>query len=265
MRPARWLVTGWLAAALAMGAAAQTAEVTDLPTRADVRLRVLAIRPAAEPPAVLVLLTGGGGHLGIYDNGSLRNEGNFLVRSRSLFVEAGYAVVLVDTPSDRRELRGDFRESAEHATDLGAAIGWARRTFGKPVWVVGTSRGTQSAVNAAVRLQGEARPDGVVLTSTILESTRFGTSTARPVQEMDLAQLSLPVLVLHHAQDPCQVCPPGRLPELMARLPAARSELVTYTGGRSQGQPCEAFSFHGFNGIEPRVVGDIAAWIRAHP
>lgn len=244
-------------------AGAQPAQVLDLPTPRGVHERVLALRPEGEPQAVLVLLTGGNGLLGIFDNGSMRHDGNFLVRSRSLFVQQGHAVVLVDTPSDRRELRGDFRESAEHAADLGAAIQWARRTFGKPVWVVGTSRGTQSAANAAVRLQGDAAPDGLVLTSTILESSRFGTSTARPVQEMALDGLAMPVLVVHHRQDPCQVCPPARLPELMARLPAGRSELLTYEGGSTQGQPCDALSYHGFNGIEPRVVADIARWIGA--
>jgi hypothetical protein len=242
-------------------AAAQTAEVLDLPTRAGVQERVLVLRPAGEPGAVVVLLTGGGGRLGIFDNGSLRFDGNFLVRSRSLFVQHGYAVVLVDVPSDRRDLTGNFRESAEHAADLGAIVAWARRGFAKPVWLVGTSRGTHSAANAGVRLTGEQAPDGVVLNSTILDSSRFGATSARPVQEMGVEQLRAPVLVQHHAQDACQVCPPQRLPELMAKLPAG-SKLLTYEGGNTQGPPCEAFSHHGFNGIEERVVADIAAWIR---
>ncbi|MEJ8836460.1 alpha/beta hydrolase [Ramlibacter sp. AN1133] len=257
----------WLAAlALALGgivpAIAQTSQVLDLPTPRGVQQRGLAIRPEGEPERVLLLLTGGGGALGIFDNGSLRHDGNFLIRSRSLFVQQGQAVVLVDTPSDRRELRGDFRESEEHAQDLGAVVAWARRTFARPVWIVGTSRGTQSAANAAVRLAGDAAPDGVVLTSTILGSSRFGTSTARPVQEMGVEKLRMPVLVMHHAQDACQVCPPQRLPELMAKLPAGRSALRTYEGGRSQGPLCEPLAYHGFNGIEDRVVADMVAWMR---
>jgi hypothetical protein len=48
----------------------------------------------------------------------------------------------------------------------------------------------------------------------------------------------------------------------MAKLPAGRSALKTYTGGRSQGPLCEPFAYHGFNGIEDRVVADMVAWMR---
>lgn len=264
MRRAAGIAGLALAAACALPARAQTAQVLDLPSRPGVQQRVLALRPAGEAAATLVLLPGGDGQVGIFGNGSLRNERNFLTRTRMLFVEQGFAVVLVDTPSDRRDLGGNFREGAENAADVGAAIAWARRTVGKPVWVVGTSRGTHSAANAALRLQGDAAPDGVVLTSTVLDSSRFGSSTARPVQEMGVEKLRVPVLVVHHAGDGCAVTPPQRLPELMARLPAG-AELLTYTEGRSQGALCEALSHHGFNGIEERVVADVAAWIRRRP
>jgi hypothetical protein len=40
-----------------------------------------------------------------------------------------------------------------------------------------------------------------------------------------------------------------------------RSELLAFRGGVSRGDPCEAFAYHGFNGIEQEVIGQIAAWI----
>ncbi|HZY20632.1 MAG TPA: alpha/beta hydrolase [Ramlibacter sp.] len=261
-----WAVAGaLLLAVLRAPALAQEAQVVDLPTRPGVQLRMLVVRPAADVSSVLVLLTGGGGQLGIYPNGSMRRDGNFLVRSRQLFVSHGHAVVLLDTPSDQPELRGSFRDSAEHAQDLGAAVAWARRSFGKQVWLVGTSRGTHSAANGALRLRDEQAPDGLVLTSTILDSARFGNVTAIPVQQWPLHELRMPVLVVHHQDDACQVCPPARLPELMARLNPGTSQLVTYAGGRSQGPACEAFAHHGFNGLEERVVADISGWIRSRP
>jgi hypothetical protein len=42
---------------------------------------------------------------------------------------------------------------------------------------------------------------------------------------------------------------------------APRKELLTFDGGTSRGDPCEARAYHGFNGIEPDVVAKIAAWI----
>lgn len=252
-------------ALLAVGARAQETKVVDLDTRPGVKLRMLAIRPAAEPASTVILLNGGPGFVGIYDNASMQRDGNFLIRSRQVFQQLGHAVLVLDTPSDMRELRGQFRDSAEHATDLGAAVAWARQQYGKPVWLVGTSRGTHSAANGAFRLRGDQAPDGIVLTSSILESSRFGTSQAKAVQDWDWSQVRQPVLVVHHKQDACQVCPPARLPELMGKLRPQASQLLTYEGGRSQGPDCEAFAYHGFNGIERQVVGDISAWIKARP
>jgi pimeloyl-ACP methyl ester carboxylesterase len=241
------------------------AQVVDLDTRPGVKLRMLVGKPAAPPSSIVILLNGGTGFVGIYDNGSMQREGNFLIRSRGVFEQLGHAVLVLDTPSDKRELRGDFRDGAEHAADLGAAVAWARQQFGKPVWLVGTSRGTHSAANGAFRLRDAQAPDGIVLTSSVLESSRFGTSEAKPVQNWDWSQVRQPVLVVHHRQDACQVCPPARLPELMARLRPQASQLLTYEGGLTRGADCEAFAYHGFNGIESQVVGDISAWIKARP
>lgn len=258
-------VLWWLVSLLLVAAPAFAQDVVDLPTRPGVQVRLLVVRSASSPSSVAVLLTGGTGHVGIYPNGSVERGGNFLVRSRQLFANGGQVAVVMDSPSDQPELRGTFRDGPEHAADLGAVVAWAHRTFGKPVWLVGTSRGTHSAAAGAVQLRGEQAPDGIVLTSTILIANPPRNPNARPVQLWPLEQLHMPVLVQHHEQDGCQFTPPQRLPELMARLPAATSKLITYTGGASRGPECEAFAHHGFNGIEPQVVGDMSAWMRAHP
>lgn len=257
------LVAAAAALVLSMHATAQSAQVVDLPTRPGVQERLLVLRPAGEVASVLLLLTGGVGQLGIADDGSLARGGNFLVRSRQLFVERGHAVVLVDTPSDHAQLLGSFRDTPEHAADLGAAVAWARRTFSRPVWLVGTSRGTHSVANGGIRLQGDQAPDGLVFTSTVLGSSRRAPVTARPVQDWPLEQLHVPVLVMHHEDDTCGVCAPQQLPELMRKLRPGASKLVTYAGGRSEGPPCEALAHHGFNGQETQVVDDMSAWIRS--
>jgi pimeloyl-ACP methyl ester carboxylesterase len=248
----------------ASSALAQTPQVVDLSGRPGVTERMLVLQPP-EPAATVILLTGGEGRVQIFDGGSIgRGGGNFLVRSRERFAAQGLATIVLDGPSDRADLNGSFRESAEHAADLGAVVRWAREHVGKPVWLVGTSRGTQSVAAAALQLQGASAPDGIVLTSTILGRSARSRVTARPVLEMPLGNLKMPVLVVHHQQDPCPICDPSRLPALMAKLPPATSQLLTYTGGISTGPPCEAFSHHGYNGIEDRVVAGIAQWIRAH-
>ncbi|MDE2607017.1 MAG: alpha/beta hydrolase [Burkholderiales bacterium] len=256
-----------LAAALWLAAVpAWAQQVVDLPSRPGVTERMLVL-PNSSASATVLLLTGGSGHVNIKDSGQIARAENFLVRTRERFRQEGFNVLVLDAPSDhgaRPYLGGGFRDSAEHVADLGAVVHWARQQFGLPVWIVGTSRGTQSAAHAAEVLAPPAGPDGIVLTSTILLRSPRGGDQGRPVPEMDLGRIAVPVLVVHHEQDPCPICQPGQLPGLMKRFAPGRAELKTYTGGDSQGPACEPWSHHGYNGIEDRVVADIAAWIRQH-
>lgn len=246
--------------ALPMLASAQlTQGVIDLPTRAGVTQRMLVISPA-QPKAAVVLLAGGHGGLQMFPSGSMKwGEGNFLVRSRERFAEQGLLVAVVDAPSDKQSapyLSGS-RQTAEHVADMKAVIAWLRESAKVPVWLVGTSRGTQSAAYVATELAGGDSPDGVVLTSTILSDKR-----GRPVPAMPLTKIRIPVLVVHHEQDGCSYCLFADMPLLMSQLKSnARHELITFKGGQSTGDPCAAFGYHGFNGIEADVVSQIAAWV----
>jgi pimeloyl-ACP methyl ester carboxylesterase len=243
-------------------APAQPAEkVVDLPTRPGVTQRMLLTEvPGAK--AAVVLLAGGHGGLQIQNDGSMRwGSGNFLVRSRALFAQQGVTVVVVDAPSDKQaepHLSG-HRQRPEHVADLQAVIAWLRATAKVPVWLVGTSRGTQSAAHVATSLDAPHGPDGVVLTATILTDPR-----GRPVTAMALERLRVPVLVVHHQQDGCSHCPYGEVPTLMGKLVnVPRAQAIGMTGGITRGDPCEAASHHGFNGIEAEVVQKTVAWMLA--
>lgn len=237
----------------------QTAEVVDVPTRNGVTQRFLWSAPES-PKAVAVLMVGGNGGLRISADGGIGAlSGNFLARTRQLYLAQGIAVALVDAPSDRQSppyLAG-FRQTTEHAADIQAVIAAVRKRSGKPVALVGTSRGTQSAAYLALQLADAGGPDALVLTSTILTDP-----AGRAVPKMPLETLRIPVLVVHHQDDGCKHCLASDLPLLTSHLPA-RHKVLTYQGGRSVGDPCEAMAYHGFNGIEERVVQDIVQWIAA--
>jgi len=239
-------------------AAAQ--KVVDIPTRPGVTQRFLLITPDS-PKAAVILFAGGHGGLQISDSGAFGwGGGNFLVRSRQLFASQGLAVAVVDAPSDRQNLNY-FRQTAEHAADIKAVIAWLRDNLRVPVWLVGTSRGTQSAAYIATRLGSGGGPDGIVLTSSILADRR-----SAAVPELGLETLNVPVLVVHHEEDGCRVCLFSDMPRLMEKLAALpRKELVTFKGGSNVGDPCEARAYHGYNGLEPEVVSRIAVWITAKP
>ena len=252
-----------LAFLLSSPAVAQTPRVVDVPTRAGVTQRILLL-PTANAKATVILFAGGDGGIQIAPDGSIRRSGNFLVRSRELFAAQGLAVAVIDAPSDRQDppFLSNFRQSAEHVADIKATIAWLKQELKLPVWLIGTSRGTQSAAYAAIQLsQTEGSPDGVVLTSSILADRR-----SRPVPHMALDRLSAPVLVVHHRLDGCRACLYSDLPQLTDKLKhLKKTATLVFDGGDSVGDPCEARAYHGFNGIESEVTRQIAAWITGAP
>jgi hypothetical protein len=86
--------------------------------------------------------------------------------------------------------------------------------------------------------------------------------TGRPVPAMPLQNVAIPVLVVHHEQDGCKYCSYREIPRLIEKFSSApQKELMTFKGGENRGDPCEAFAYHGFNGLEKDVVAKIAEWI----
>ena len=259
------LCTALVTLLFSITAGAQLAEqVVDLPTRPGVTQRMLIVMPP-EPKAAVILLAGGHGGLQISSTGSIAwGKNNFVVRTRQLFAAQWLAVAVLDAPSDRQSppyLSG-FRQTVEHAKDLKAAIAWMRDTTHLPVWVVGTSRGTQSAAYVATQLSVAGAlegPDGIVLSSTILTDPQ-----GRPVPAMPLEKLRIPVLVVHHEQDNCQYCAFSDISMLTRKLThSARSDVLSFKGGENRGDPCGALGYHGFSGIESDVVRQTAQWLLA--
>ena len=232
---------------------AQTPRVLDVPSRAGVTQRFLLLQ-TENAKAAVILFAGGHGGLQLATDGTMKAlRGNFLVRSRDLFAAQELAVAVIDAPSDRQNLSG-FRDSARHVADVKAVIAWLRTELKIPVWLVGTSRGTQSAAYVATQL---APADGVVLTSSVLVDRR-----ERPAPDMALGRINVPVLVTHHRQDGCRACLYADLPRLTDKLKhLKKTEVMVFDGGDNVGDPCEARAYHGYNGIEAEVVAKISAWI----
>lgn len=250
----------WLLVTIAAPVRAE--EVVTVPTRDGVTQSFILIK-ADKPVAAVVLLSGGNGDIDLSASGPGKPN-NFLVRSRALFAEQGMVVAVPDVSSEYKaypdKLTGR-RTSEAHAQDIRAVIDYLRKQTHLPVWVVGTSRGTISAVNAAVRL-GKQGPDGIVLTSTVTKTNKWLAAT---VYDVDLSRVTVPVLVVHNESDGCRLSPFDGLNRLKGKLDRApKVEFVTYHGGDApRSAPCQALSYHGFLGLEPRVVRGITDWIKA--
>jgi pimeloyl-ACP methyl ester carboxylesterase len=79
---------------------------------------------------------------------------------------------------EERALELPHDPTSEHAADVKQAIAAMREVAPVPVWLVGTSMGSLSAANAAARLP-EGGPDGIVLTSSVTETSKASYETTR--------------------------------------------------------------------------------------
>jgi hypothetical protein len=232
-------------------------EVRELETRPGITVRFIYAR-APNAVAGAVLFQGGGGNIGLFSNGTMRNTG-FLATAAQRFNDNGITVAIPDVPSDRRDL-DNFRDSQEHAQDNAALIGFLRRETGLPVWAIGTSNGSLSATASAVLLQDKG-PDGLVLTSSVTDAPK---PALHLVSAVPLGGIKQPVLLVHHKQDGCKFCPFDAMPALLAEFKSAKKvELISAEGGHAEagGNPCHG-GYHQFLGIEAAVTRDIADWIK---
>lgn len=237
-----------------------------LKTRPGVEQKFILLKPE-KPVASIILFAGGKGalNLGSFFGATTMDWGrnNFLVRTRERFARQGMMVAVVDAPSDRQGDEGmyhGFRESKEHVQDIDQVIAYLRRLAAVPVWLVGTSRGTESATHLAIHSQ--QRPDGIVLSSSMSVANRKGSA----LTQMPLDRILQPALIVQHEQDACRVTPPQGAREIAAKMKnAKRVQVKWFRGGDSPvSGPCNALSYHGFLGIENQVVETIAGFIRSN-
>ena len=235
-------------------------DIVTLPTRGGVTQSYLLSAPEkGKVRAVAILFAGGPGKVDLERETAhtTLDRGNFLVRSRQLFVRNDIAAAVVDAPSDQSQGMDDqFRLGGAHAEDIGKVIADLRTRFPSlPVFLVGTSRGTISAASIG-RHAGKA-VDGVVLTATLFLPTK-----GRPgLSGFDFASIPSPLLFVHHVDDGCTYTPHSSARRLADRYP-----LISVSGGLPpQSKPCDALSAHGFLGREADTVSAIAKWMLKEP
>jgi hypothetical protein len=182
--------------------------------------------------AGIILVAGGDGNLAISADGQImRLRGNQLIRTRGMYRAAGLAVLTVDI-----------------GVDLGAAVQYMRGIV-RSVTLAGTSRGT---LRIAQAVAAGARPNAVVFTAGFMQQVQgiLGSPGVLPR-----------TLVVHHRQDGCRVTPPDAV-EPFKQWGGSKVRVVWMTGGRDQGDPCQANGHHGFAGLDGRVVSAVASFAK---
>jgi hypothetical protein len=224
-----------------LGAVAMFAGLAYAPAKADETVsiggsRAVLIKPKA-PHASVILMPGGDGNIRAGDHGDIHGlTGNQLVRTRNSYAARGLAVLVVDS-----------------GTDLSSAVQYMA-AIKRPVTVIGTSRGT---IRAAEGIARGARPDALVLTSGFLSPASGGSYSVMSILG---SPASLPrTLVIHHSADSCKATLPAGVDPFI-KWSAGRARVAWISGGQSEGDPCEAFAHHGFNGQDGQVVGIAAGF-----
>lgn len=240
-------------------ATGQTGQVESVETRPGIKVQVLFI---GQPDAVanVVLLAGGHGAVTFYPNGEPNAlAANFLIRTRNHFTNHRLNVAIPGAPSDRPAGVLDSRNSPEYAEDLQAILAAVRKRANLPTWLIGTSAGTVGVAAASANLSKERGPDGIVLNSSNISPSHPRSVLA----EKGLGDIRVPVLIQHHEKDECTFTPFSQVPTLVGKLLGSPvKKVITYTaGGPPKGDGCGPYGWHGYVGIEGKVVDDIATFI----
>jgi hypothetical protein len=249
-------------------AAAQGSEVAVIETPRGVKQRFLVIAPE-EPVASVILFAGGNGLLGLESATEIKSgDKSFFVRARDKFAAHKLLVAVMDGPSDRPDgMDGTFRVGNAHAGDIGAVGAYLKRLAEVPVWLVGTSMGTLSAAWGAIAADNV---DGLVLTSTVTHARpkwKFAQTHGDGVASLALEDITVPTLIVAHAQDTCDLSPADGTDKLKTRLGHAKIVDVVLLQGGASGEPqppCGSMSPHGFAGLESEAVDAIAKFIKAN-
>ena len=238
--------------------------VVRLATRPNVEQSYLLLREASPVKAIALLFTGGYGLFKFQGEGDdvkwSPQANSFLMINRVLFADEDTAVAIVDVPSDQWNFGATpkFRKSESHATDMRGVIGDLKIRFpGARVYLVGTSQGSTSAAFVGKAMGKDI--DGVVLTASVFEwaPASWGALYDSNLTDFDFSQIHVPLLIVHHRDDPCVVTPYKGAAKLAGKYP-----VISVSGGALvQDNGCGPRGPHGFMGREQAVVAEIKNWM----
>ncbi len=227
-------------------------EFKTINTREGATISFIKNTPLKGIRAAALLFAGGYGDIGIDIEKKTVNSENFLVRSRGLFAKFGVLAITPDIPSDTGSLKND-RGKPDYQTDISFLIKEIRKVTTKPIWLIGTSRGSITVGYHAAALDIQ----GIILTATVTAGNHDTIFSA------DLGEIKVPALVVHHENDQCGSSPADGAKELLRALANSKNkQIILYRKGENgNSEDCGPMSPHGFLGIENQVVSAITDWM----
>lgn len=201
-------------------------------------------------------------------NGVMMNTpmlGNFLIRARRHLVTDQVMTLLVDCHSQVGDVcKPEYQSTQERYKHVQAVIDAAKAKLPtvKQVYLISTSAGSISS--AFMALYGQSQFAGVIHTASI-DPTAPKTYTQ--LLNFDYSAIKIPQAFIHHVEDPCSITQYGYVRSVAEKY---KVPLVSVSGGSDfRGQPCMAFTQHGFRNKEVVVMRhvlkmlDAVTWVSA--
>lgn len=191
---------------------------------------------AAPPRYVIILFPGGMGNMDPrMEGGKLAYgfKGNFLIRSRPHIVDDEFATVSTNSTQSEERVQ--------------AVLDDIKRRYPEArIYLMGTSNGTGPSMALAGYLSDRIAGE-------------IHTSSLNAIRGFDARKFKNRHLVVHHKNDSCNWT---TFDAALASHEKYGNEFIAMEGGTSTGERCEAFSYHGYNGIERETVNAIKKWIK---
>jgi hypothetical protein len=233
-------------------------QLIELRLRQGETQKVLLVTPP-HARAAIVMLPGGAGDVGLSGSADIRHSDNFVVRTRALWAQRGFTVLIPDTIG-HANLRG-IRSSPGYASVVNDVVKLAHRQVTGPVFLLGTSQGSIAAVNAAAHANAGSIA-GVVLTESVSVMGGSGETVFSASPELVRA----PALIVANRDDHCNVAPPEAASQIARAMTMSRDvQVLIVTGGSNRSaKNCGSLTPHGYYGIEDQVIAKISRWMDAH-
>jgi dienelactone hydrolase len=248
-----------------------TKELIKLDTRSGVTQNFLLFTPK-KPIASVILFPGGNGRLSITDSGFIPNNiSNLVVRIKEQLAQAGFTVALVDSPTDMQGQHGmyvnSFRCTDSHVQDISKVVEYLKGKNDIPVWLFGFSMGNHSATYLAGIFKDKIA--GIIIASSITNWSVFNATAYKDYPDgiinLNLDQVVVPALIVHHEKDSCKGSPSSRVPEIKkALINSPKVEIKYITGGSSSPIYCGPLGYHGFKGKEEDAFNAITGFIKSN-
>lgn len=256
-----WLASPALAQVVSVDQIEQSWRVRSAPT-----LTVLRPAGAAQPRAVLMIMPGGEGQLGLRPDAALDTSPprtSFAAMARRLvdpqLTSGAVHIVGVDSPYDLGYGQDiSPRATRDHLVRMESVAEFYRARFGLPVWVMGHSNGGYSVAEFVKHLQDRRKED-------LVAGLVF--SAARTIADFGGGPFRWPALFLVSAEDGCKAtAAPGneKLYQRFRERNAAATEFVLVRSAQTQGgDPCKTGT-HMYHLAEEEVARILDEFIARH-